>query len=96
MREVLHGFQGTALSESIVFADPADEAILSSPLGRALMARIDGAVGEFFSADIDRDRHVKRIALTVAGFRLTAGPNNLRPPTGGPEQEERHVRNDAA
>lgn len=45
-----------------MFADLAEEALLSSPDGIATLARIDAATTEFYS---ERDEHVRQVTLVV-------------------------------
>jgi hypothetical protein len=61
-----------------------DEQLLASPDGQATLARIDDAVGEFFAAGVDRDKHVRQITLIC----LNGRNQNKRPAPTAPTSPE--------
>lgn len=66
MKVALNGTRCARPDDGGAFKAAAADAVLSSPAGHALLARLDDAVTEF---DEDRDRHVRMVALVVIKSR---------------------------
>ena len=69
MKTALNRTQGRAASDGGMFGDAlVDDAILATPEGEAVLARIEAATTEFYKYRAEHVRHVTLLVLKAKGF----------------------------